>query len=300
MTLVLVQHGSWPGWSPNADIYLESRGAAAFFTAARDYMAETRRAMPEIAEPMGGERTVAETTEMQWAFDYGPHGMHRATATAAQKAKSAALYTHYNMSTVSTARPAITGTHTTGLFFDVATQAFLAWLLINGHRYGITRPLLNDPNHCQVSPGTETVALDEAGLGNARKELDMIGLNYNDSGAPAQVGTKILIDFVNRTGYYPNADEQSIFTQSGGVFVNVNDKMWTYAVAPLRITQSGKSAAATGGGSSPTDYFSDADAAALLKTVTDALAAGDTKVLAAISGAPAQVLASFGLQRIKA
>jgi hypothetical protein len=122
--------------------------------------------MPEIVEPLGGLRTVEQTTEMRWGFDYGPHGMFANSATAAQRAQSNAIYTKYNMSRVSTARPAITGTHTTGLYFDVATAYFLAWLLVNGHRYGIKRPLENDPNHMQVTPGTETVALNVTGLDN--------------------------------------------------------------------------------------------------------------------------------------
>lgn len=165
-TFVLVQAGTWNG--AEADIYLDSRAAAAFFTAAHDYMVETHRPMPEIAEPVGGLRTVAQTTEMQWAFDYGPHGKFANSATDAQRAQSNALYVKYNMSRVSTARPSIDGTHTTGLYFDVATAAFLTWILDgNGRRYGITRPLTNDPNHCRVSPGTETVALNVAGLDNS-------------------------------------------------------------------------------------------------------------------------------------
>lgn len=175
MSFVVVQRGTWQG--VEADVLLDSRAAAAFLTAAHDYMAETHRPMPEIVEPLGGLRLVAQTTEMRWAFDYGPHGIFAKTATAAQRAQSDAIYAKYNMSRVSTARPAITGTHTTGLYFDVATAAFLAWLLVNGHRYGITRPLLNDPNHCQVTPGTETVALNVTALDNTpapqQKESDM-------------------------------------------------------------------------------------------------------------------------------
>jgi hypothetical protein len=163
MTLVLVQRGTWQG--AERDIYLEAETGSAFFTAAHDYKAETGRGMPEIVEPCGGLRTIAETTEMRWAFDYGPHGMYARTATAAQRAQSNALYLKYNMSRVSTGRPVINGTHTTGFYLDVATTAFQNWLLVNGHRYGLTRPLGDaDPNHWRYTPGTATVALHVTSL----------------------------------------------------------------------------------------------------------------------------------------
>lgn len=178
MSFVLVQRGSWQG--VEADIELESSTAAAFFTSARDYCAETSRPMPEIAEPAGGLRTTAQTTEMRWAFDHGPHGMYAHSATAAERAQSDALYLKYNMSRVSTGRPVINGTHTTGFYFDVATAAFQTWLLTNGHRYGLTRPLGDaDPNHWKYTPGTATAALDVTSL---------------DGGASTQVRTPPMTD----------------------------------------------------------------------------------------------------------
>lgn len=174
MTFVVVQRGMWDGLE--ADIELESSTATAFFTAARDYRNAMGRAMPQIAEPAGGRRTIAQTTQMRWAFDYGPHGMFAHSATAAERAQSDALYLKYNMSRVSTGRPVINGTHTTGFYFDVATAAFQTWLLSNGHRYGLTRPLGDaDPNHWKYTPGTATVVLDAVTLGGGATPSQLAG-----------------------------------------------------------------------------------------------------------------------------
>lgn len=159
MTYVLVQRGSWPGWSPNADIYLEAGTAAAYLTAARDYHTATGRTDAGIVEPLGGLRTAAQIAEMQWAFD------HRGTA------QSAALYQKYNMDPNSHARPATSSTHFLGICVDVASTFFLDWMITNGARYGLKRtipgPPWNDIRHFQFFPGTATAALNVTSLDNS-------------------------------------------------------------------------------------------------------------------------------------
>ena len=154
MTFVLVQHGVWPGWSPNADIYLDAGAAAAYLTAARDYRAATGRTDAGIAEPVGGLRTAAEITEMQWAFD------HRGTA------QSDVLYAKYNMDRGSRARPVMNSPHTLGLCVDIASTFFLNWMITNGAKYGFRRTLVaaNDIRHFQYFPGTATAALNVTSL----------------------------------------------------------------------------------------------------------------------------------------
>jgi len=154
MPFVLVQHGAWPGWSPNPDIYLEAGAAAAYLTAARDYKAATDRTDAGIAEPVGGLRTAAEITEMQWAFD------HRGTA------QSDALYVKYNMDRGSRARPVMNSPHTLGLCVDIASTFFLNWMITNGTKYGFRRTLVaaNDIRHFQYFPGTATAALNVTSL----------------------------------------------------------------------------------------------------------------------------------------
>jgi len=165
--VIVVQTFNRDGWPPDSTIELEDGTAAAILTAARDFQAETGIDLNGdlIAVPAGGLRPDAWIIEMQWAFD------HRHD-TGANKAKSLALYSHYNMDTASNARPFLGSLHRTGFALDVADSRFLAWLILNGHRYGLRRTLVaeNDLRHFQYFPGTATVALDITSLNNDTQE----------------------------------------------------------------------------------------------------------------------------------
>jgi len=152
-TFVLVQRGSWPGWAPGtADLYLAFDCAAALFTARRDYRAETGRHDADLAEPAGAKRSIEQVRAMRAAF----------------LARDLATMEFYNMSTTSTAPPSLTSPHLTGYSFDVASDAFQKWLVVNHARYGVRQTLVkeNDPRHWQFFPGTATVALDVTSLDN--------------------------------------------------------------------------------------------------------------------------------------
>lgn len=182
----LVQTGTWPGWPGGVQMFLADDAAAAILTAARDYQAATQRNLGgDIAVlPVGCLRTTAEVAEMQWAFDHRHDG-------GANGARSAALYAHYNMDRASNARPSSTSPHLTGYCVDIADSGFLAWLIVNGARYGLRRTLVaeNDVRHFQFFPGAETVALDVTSLNTpkadpppTRKKNKMTSL-YNVGGS---------------------------------------------------------------------------------------------------------------------
>jgi len=164
--VIVVQTFNRAGWPVNSTIELEDATAAAVLTAARDFERETGVDLKGdlVAVPAGGLRPVPWIVEMQWAFD------HR-HSTGADKAKSLALYVHYNMDPDSNARPVLTSPHRYGFCADIADGRFLAWLKSPdphrpGHniaaRYGLVFTLLkeNDLRHAQFFPGTATAALD--------------------------------------------------------------------------------------------------------------------------------------------
>jgi hypothetical protein len=161
MLVIVVQTFKRAGWPDNSTIELEDAPGAAILTAARDFQAETGIDLKGdlVAVPAGGLRPEPWIVEMQWAFD------HRHDA-GANKAKSLALYVHYNMDEASNARPVLTSPHRYGFCVDIADSRFLAWLIINGHRYGLRRTLVaeNDLRHFQFFPGTATAALDVTSL----------------------------------------------------------------------------------------------------------------------------------------
>lgn len=161
MTFVVIQHGTWPGWTDGVTVELEAQTAAAVFTAARDFQRETSVNLKGdlAAVPAGGLRPVAWIVEMQWGFD------HRHD-TGANKTKSLAIYAHYNMDPKSNARPVTNSPHALGFCIDIANTAFLNWLIANGARYGLRRTLVaeNDLRHFQFFPGTATAALDVTSL----------------------------------------------------------------------------------------------------------------------------------------
>jgi hypothetical protein len=142
----------------------------------------------------------------------------------------------------------------------------LVWIVANAGRFGFSRPLSNDPNHFRHD-GVTAVGGTATQI-TALREVEMLGIEYYEPQAHPTIHTRILVDMVNRTGYYPDADEQSVFEQSGGRFIGMNDAMWTRAVGPLHITATNKPATAPVGGGT-TDL---------------------TPVLNAIAGVPAAVI----------
>lgn len=177
--MTVVQRGTWPGWDGGVVLELADDAAAALLTAARAYQADKRVDLKgDLAVlPVGCKRTAAQVAEMQLAFDH----------------RDVALLRKYNMDTASRARPSSTSPHLSGYCVDISNNGFLAWLVVNGARYGLKRTLVaaNDLRHFQYFPGTATAALDVRTLDNdvpTTPEDDTMRLLYfpGDTGhAPA-------------------------------------------------------------------------------------------------------------------
>lgn len=174
--MIVVQTFNRVGWPPNSPIELRQDTAAAILTAVRDYEKESGRNLhgDYLVAPLGGLRTVAQVTEMQHGFD-----LHKAGLPGWQP-----IYEKYNMDESSKARPAM-NTHTLGICADISDSGFRAWLKgadpqrptkNRAARYGLVFTLspplstLNDLDHCQFFPGTNTVALDVTGLNNTTQK----------------------------------------------------------------------------------------------------------------------------------
>jgi hypothetical protein len=155
--LVIVQHGSWPGWD-NADIPLSPDCAAAYLTGLAAYRADHPNRTADdtqIAEPVGGNRTPDQVRAMQSAFD----------------SRDPAQMRYWNLDPSSKARPGLSSPHIGGNCVDIWASDF-QWWIDNGPRFGLRRTLVasGDAHHFQFFPGTATADLHVQSLDNLTED----------------------------------------------------------------------------------------------------------------------------------
>ena len=296
----LVQHGSWPGWA-NADIYLRDDAAAAYLTAQAAYRAETGRADGEIAEPVGGIRTVDQVKQMQVAFD----------------SRNPTQMAYWNLDPSSKARPGLDSPHISGLCADIYAADF-QWWIDNAARFGFRRTLVGsgDLHHFQFFPGTATAALNVTSIDGTSsptlqpKDPGMQITSIRDTADTNRIvgyalatenGTAAFGATINVGGAeFKGGDMLNLFRRLIAARLANTDEGFVsseHAAINVFLSQIGPQPTASQTVTSPSPVLSDADKQAIAQSVVEAFGSDLQQILQAILALPAETLAAFGLQR---